>query len=150
MRVVYFDTRRPPGEVERDLRAECRTFDDLLAEADFISVHVALTPQTRHLFGTDQFRAMKDTAVIVNSSRGPVIDEAALVEALRAGEIFGAGPNLFEREPAPTLIDPQARWSALDIHMRMYAYAFSSAPAPAVGGHHDTTARGAHTAMDWR
>jgi glyoxylate reductase len=99
MRVIYYDTYRPPPEVEREVGAEYRDFDDLLSEADFISVHVALTPETRHLFGADQFRRMKPTAVIVNTSRGPVIDEAALAEALKAGEIFAAGLDVFEKEP---------------------------------------------------
>jgi glyoxylate reductase len=99
MRVVYYDLYRPPEEVERELGAEYRELDDLLAEADLISIHVALTPETRHLFGADQFRKMKDTAVIVNTSRGPVIDEAALAGALREGEIFAAGLDVFEKEP---------------------------------------------------
>jgi len=99
MRVVYFDLFRPPPEVEREHGAEFREFDDLLAEADFISIHVALTPETRHLFGTEQFRRMKPTAVIVNTSRGPVIDEGALAAALRGGEIFAAGLDVFEKEP---------------------------------------------------
>jgi glyoxylate reductase len=60
---------------------------------------VALTPETRHLFGAEQFRKMKPTAVLVNTSRGPVIDEAALAEALRRGEIFAAGLDVFEKEP---------------------------------------------------
>ncbi|MFN2545448.1 MAG: 2-hydroxyacid dehydrogenase [Actinomycetota bacterium] len=99
MRPIYFDLFRPPEQVERELRAEYREFDDLLAEADFISIHVALTPETHHLFSTEQFRRMKRTAVLVNTARGPVIDEAALAEALEAGEIFGAGLDVFEREP---------------------------------------------------
>jgi glyoxylate reductase len=99
MRVIYFDVARPPEDVERELAAEYREFDALLAEADFISVHVALTPETRHLFGAEQLRAMKDTAVLVNTSRGPVIDEGALAEALDGGEIFAAGLDVFENEP---------------------------------------------------
>jgi glyoxylate reductase len=99
MRIVYYDLFRPPDEVERELGAEYRELDELLSESDFISIHVALTPETRHLFGADQFRKMKRTAVLVNSSRGPVIDEPALAEALRSGEIFGAGLDVFENEP---------------------------------------------------
>lgn len=99
MRIIYFDLFRPPPEVEREYGAEFREFEDLLAEADFISIHVALTPETRHLFGPAQFRRMKPTAVLVNSSRGPVIDEEALVGALRDGEIFAAGLDVFEKEP---------------------------------------------------
>jgi glyoxylate reductase len=99
MKVIYFDAYRPPPEVERELDAQYREFDELLREADFVTIHVALTPETRHMFGADQFRMMKSTAVLVNSSRGPVIDEGALVEALRNGEIFAAGLDVFEREP---------------------------------------------------
>jgi glyoxylate reductase len=99
MHVVYYDLYRPPEDVERELGAEFREFDDLLAEADLISIHVALTPDTRHLFGAEQFAKMKPTAVIVNTSRGPVIDEAALARALGEGEIFAAGLDVFEKEP---------------------------------------------------
>ena len=99
MRIVYFDLFRPPPEVEQEHGAEFLGFDELLSQADFISIHVALTPETRHLFGAEQFRKMKPTAVIVNTSRGPVIDEAALASALRDGEIFGAGLDVFEKEP---------------------------------------------------
>jgi glyoxylate reductase len=99
MPVIYFDVARPPTEVERELGAEYRELDQLLAEADFISVHVALTPETRHLFGAEEFKRMKPTAVIVNTSRGPVIDEAALAEALAGGELFAAGLDVFEKEP---------------------------------------------------
>ena len=99
MKVIYFDAYRPPPEVERELDVVYREFDELLAEADFITIHVALTPETRHMFGADQFRRMKDTAVLVNSSRGPVIDEDALVQALRGGQIFAAGLDVFEKEP---------------------------------------------------
>jgi glyoxylate reductase len=107
MRIVYYDVFRPPESVERELGAEYRELDDLLQEADFISIHVALTPETRHLFGPEQFRKMKRTAVLVNSSRGPVIDEAALAEALRSGEIFAAGLDVFENEPEvhPALLE---------------------------------------------
>lgn len=99
MRVIYFDVARPPAEVERELGAEYRELDQLLAEADFISVHVALTSETRHLFGAEEFKKMKPTTVIVNTSRGPVIDEAALAEALAGGELFAAGLDVFEKEP---------------------------------------------------
>lgn len=97
--IIYYDVRRAAPEVEEDLGAEYREFDTLLEEADFISVHVALTPETRHLFGEAQFKKMKDTAVLVNTARGPVIDEAALGKALQAGDIFAAGIDVFEKEP---------------------------------------------------
>jgi glyoxylate reductase len=99
MRVIYHDAVDLPPEVERESGAKRASLEQLLAEADFISIHTNLTPETKHLFSTDQFRAMKDTAVLVNTSRGPVVDEAALAHALRDGEIFGAGLDVFENEP---------------------------------------------------
>ncbi|MEX1046591.1 MAG: D-glycerate dehydrogenase [Actinomycetota bacterium] len=98
-RIIYYDVRRASKEVEDELGAEFREFDDLLAEADFISIHVALTPETKHLFGADQFKKMKKTAVVVNTSRGPVIDEGALAKALQEGEVWAAGLDVFEKEP---------------------------------------------------
>jgi glyoxylate reductase len=74
-------------------------FDQIVAESDVISVHAPLTPETRHLFDADVFRRMKPTAVLVNTARGPLVDEAALAEALRRGDIFAAGLDVFEREP---------------------------------------------------
>ena len=99
MKVIYADAVELPLEVTAPLEAERRELPELLAEADVVSIHTNLTPQTRHLFGAEQFRAMKRTAVLVNTSRGPVIDEAALADALEAGEIFAAGLDVFEREP---------------------------------------------------
>jgi glyoxylate reductase len=75
------------------------SFDTLVEESDVISIHAPLTPQTRHLFDAGVFRRMKPSAVLVNTARGPLVDEAALAEALRAGEIFAAGLDVFEREP---------------------------------------------------
>ncbi|GGS40610.1 2-hydroxyacid dehydrogenase [Actinokineospora fastidiosa] len=99
MRVVYHNSRPLPPEVAEPLGATWRSFDDLLAESDVVSVHCPLTPDTRHLFGAEAFARMKSSAVLVNTSRGPVVDELALAQALRAGEIFAAGLDVFEREP---------------------------------------------------
>lgn len=99
MRILYADVMEPPADVVAELGAERRELEDLLAEADFVSIHVALTPETHHLFGPEQFRRMRSTAVVVNSSRGPVIDEAALAAALGDGDIFAAGLDVFENEP---------------------------------------------------
>jgi glyoxylate reductase len=99
MRVLYHDTARPPAEVERQFGTEYRDLDDLLRESGFVSLHVSLTPQTRHLISAARLALMKPTAVLVNTSRGPVIDEQALARALRQGQIFAAGLDVFEREP---------------------------------------------------
>jgi glyoxylate reductase len=99
MTVLYHDAVELPDEVTGPLGATRRELDDLLAESDLVSIHTNLTDATRHLFGAEQFKRMKDTAVLVNSSRGPVVDEAALAAALEAGEIFAAGLDVFENEP---------------------------------------------------
>lgn len=99
MRVLYHDMYRPPGQVERELGAEYRDLEDLLRESDFVSLHTSLTPQTRHLINAARLGLMKPTAVLVNTSRGPVIDEQALARALQQGQIFAAGLDVFEREP---------------------------------------------------
>lgn len=106
MRVVYHSrTRRP--DAERDLGVEYRDLDGLLREADVVTVHVPLQDRTRGMFGEEEFRTMKRTAVFVNTARGAVVDEAALAAALDAGEIFAAGLDVYEREPAvhPSLLE---------------------------------------------
>jgi glyoxylate reductase len=107
MRVSYYDAQRVAPEVEQDLGVTFVPFDQLLRESDFISVHVPLLPQTHHLIDAAALRTMKKTAILVNTSRGPVVDEAALVDALKAGVIAGAGLDVYENEPklAPGLAD---------------------------------------------
>lgn len=100
MRVIYYDVVRRP-DLEQSLGIEFRDLNEVLREADFISVHVPLTKQTQHLISRDQFRLMKKTAVFVNTSRGPVVDQAALAEALRTRTIYAAGIDVFEKEPVP-------------------------------------------------
>ena len=99
MRIIYYDMYRPPAEVEQELAAEYRDLEDLLRESDFVSLHTSLTPQTRHLINAGNLARMKPTAVLVNTSRGPVIDEQALARALKRGQIFAAGLDVFEAEP---------------------------------------------------
>jgi glyoxylate reductase len=99
MRVLCHDVDRPPAEVEQELGAEYRDLEDLLRESDFVSLHVSLTPQTRHLINAGRLALMKPTAVLVNTSRGPVVDEQALARALSQDQIFAAGLDVFEREP---------------------------------------------------
>jgi len=100
MRVLYYDPQPLPPEAEQQLNATRSSLDRLIAESDFISVHVPLTKETLHLLSTAQFNSMKRNAIVINTSRGPVIDEAALVEALRARKLAGAGLDVYEREPA--------------------------------------------------
>src|SRR5215472_7234567 len=99
MRIVYTDAVALPPDVERELGAVRVELDELLREADFVSLHVPLTPDTHHLIGAEQLDRMKSSAVLVNTSRGPVVDEAALAVALREHRIFAAGLDVFEREP---------------------------------------------------
>ena len=104
---VVYASRRPRPDVESLLGARRLDLGSLIEEADVITVHVPSNDDTHHLFGEDEFRAMKPTAVFVNTARGPVVDEAALARALRAGEIFAAGLDVYEREPEvhPDLLD---------------------------------------------
>jgi glyoxylate reductase len=103
MRILYYDPVIDAEQEARELGAQKVDLDILLRESDFISVHTPLTPETRHLIGSDQLTVMKPTAVLINTARGPVIDEAALARALRDGQIAAAGLDVFENEPA---VDP--------------------------------------------
>ncbi len=99
MRVLYYDPFRQSEDLECELGIEYVSKDELLAQADFLSLHCALTPETHHSIGARELAAMKPTAVLVNTSRGPVVDEAALAAALKAGVIAAAGLDVFEKEP---------------------------------------------------
>jgi glyoxylate reductase len=99
MKVIYTDAVRASPEAEKELRAEFREMSRLLAESDFISLHTPLLPETRGLFNAAKFESMKRTALLINTSRGPVVDEAALVAALESGKIAGAALDVFEKEP---------------------------------------------------
>jgi lactate dehydrogenase-like 2-hydroxyacid dehydrogenase len=101
MTVLYHDVHPATAEEEAELGARRVEMDELLRESDFISLHVNLTEETNHLIDADALRAMKPTAVLVNTSRGPVVDPAALETALRDGEIFAAGLDVTEPEPLP-------------------------------------------------
>ena len=99
MRMLYHDAVRAPESVERELELEFVSAEQLLREADFVSLHVPLLHATRKLIGEAQLKLMKKTAILVNTARGPVVDEAALAKALSEGWIAGAGLDVFEREP---------------------------------------------------
>ncbi|HRY52482.1 MAG TPA: D-glycerate dehydrogenase [Candidatus Portnoybacteria bacterium] len=98
MKVVYFDAKRNE-ELEKQYHLEYRDLDSLLKESDFVSVHVPMTPETKHLINADKLKMMKKTAYLINTARGPVVDEIALVEALKSGEIKGAALDVYEKEP---------------------------------------------------
>jgi glyoxylate reductase len=99
MKVLYYDAMRAPLDVERGFHAEYRDLNSLLADSDFVSVHVPLLPETRGLFNAKTFSLMKPTSFLINTSRGPVVDEAALVHALESKKIAGAALDVYEKEP---------------------------------------------------
>ncbi|HEX7195631.1 MAG TPA: D-glycerate dehydrogenase [Candidatus Limnocylindria bacterium] len=101
MEILYHDVHPASAEDEADFGARRVEMDELLAASDFISLHVNLTDETHHLIDAEALRAMKPTAVLVNTSRGPVVDPVALEAALRANEIFAAGLDVTEPEPLP-------------------------------------------------
>ncbi len=106
MQILYTKRRRLDAAQEAALGVTYKELDDLLRESDFVSLHVALTPETVHLIGRRQLALMRPSAFLVNTSRGPVVDEKALVEALQQREIAGAALDVYEQEPfvAPGLI----------------------------------------------
>jgi len=99
MKVVYHDIHRLSNEDEKELGLTFMPLPEVLAQADVISVHVNLTPETHHLIGVKELKTLKKTALLINTSRGPVIDERALVIALKNKKIAGAGLDVFEFEP---------------------------------------------------
>ncbi len=99
MRVTYAGRRRAAPEVEATLRAQFIPLDDLLREADVVSIHCPLSPETRRLLDGRRLALMKPTAVLINTARGPIVEEVALVQALRAKRLAGAGLDVYEEEP---------------------------------------------------
>lgn len=100
MRVLYYDPNRRP-ELEAELGVEYAELDDLLAQADFVTLHCPLTPQTRHLINEAALRRMKPTAILINAARGPVVDTDALLRALSEGWIRAAALDVTDPEPLP-------------------------------------------------
>lgn len=138
MRLLYHDQVRAPEALERDLGLEFVSKQQLLGESDFVSLHVPLLDATRKLIGAAELRRMKRTAILVNTSRGPVVDEAALAEALRDAVIAGAGLDVFENEPGvhPLLVElpnvvlaPHIASASVDTRRRMSMMAAENAVA---------------------
>jgi glyoxylate reductase len=103
MRILYHNRSRIDQNEEHELKAKYVDMKTLLSEADFVSLHVSLNDQTRHLIGADQLERMKPSSYLINVSRGPVVDENALVDALRSQQIAGAGLDVYENEPQTAL-----------------------------------------------
>lgn len=99
MRTLYWGPRRMDEEEEKKLQATYVDLDQLLKESDFVSIHAAMRPETHHLIGERELGLMKPTAILVNTARGPIVDEAALARALADKRIAGAGLDVFENEP---------------------------------------------------
>jgi glyoxylate/hydroxypyruvate/2-ketogluconate reductase len=106
MRVIYHNRSRVPDAVEERLRAQWVPFDELLRDSDFVVLQVPYSADTHHMIGAAQLSRMKRSAILINSTRGGVVDDAALIAALRAGTIRGAGLDVFENEPH---LDPAFR-----------------------------------------
>jgi len=138
MRVLYNDAVRAPADVEKELNAEFVDRDRLFRESDFISLHVPLLPDTRHLISEDNLEKMKRTAFLVNTSRGPVVDEAALAEALENKKIAGAALDVFEHEPKvhpalltrkDVILTPHIASASLDTRTKMAVMAANNVVA---------------------
>jgi glyoxylate reductase len=142
MGVLYTDAVRSPVEIERELNARYVDMEQLLRESDFVSLHVPLLPETRHLISEAAFQKMKPTAYLINTSRGPVVDEAALAAALEAKKIAGAALDVYEHEPKvhPALLGrrdvilaPHIASATIDTRTKMAAMAARNAVAAVEG-----------------
>ena len=101
MKVIFYDHHAEGKSIPEGVSAEVVEMERLLAEADFVSLHVPLTEATRHLFNKEVFEKMKDGAMLINTARGGVVDQTALCEALESGKLAGAGLDVYEAEPLP-------------------------------------------------
>jgi len=99
MKVIYHDVRRMPSEIEKACYASYITKEELLGQADIVTIHIPYSSATHHLIGKRELEQMKPTAILINASRGGVVDDSALIEALHKGTIAGAGLDVFENEP---------------------------------------------------
>ena len=100
MNILYYNTHRMSPAEEAEYRATYLPLDELLRQSDFVSIHAPYTTATHHLIGERELGMMKPSAILINTARGPLVDEKALVRALQSGKIAGAGLDVFENEPA--------------------------------------------------
>jgi glyoxylate reductase len=112
MRILYHDFAEPPASVTEPLGATYAPLEEVFAQSDFVSLHVNLSAETRHLINARTLAAMKPTAVLVNTSRGPVIDQIALADALRDGTIWAAALDVTDPEPIPWMTRSSASTTA--------------------------------------
>ena len=131
MTVLYVDERKNES-LEKELNAKKVPIDELLKKSDFISLHVPLISSTRHLISEKELKMMKKTAVLINTSRGPVVDEKVLVKALKNNWIFGAGLDVYENEPIITkelldldnvVLQPHSASATTDSRTKMAVFA---------------------------
>jgi glyoxylate reductase len=99
MQVLYFDRYPADADTEKALNARSVSMEELLRASDYVTIHTDYNPETHHLIGKPELESMKPTAYLINTARGPIVDEAALAEALKNGTIAGAGLDVFEGEP---------------------------------------------------
>ncbi len=146
MRVLYNDQNRASEADERALGIEFTDVRSLLRDADFVSLHVPLSDATRHYIGADELASMKPGAILVNTSRGPVVDEEALADALERGSIAGAGLDVFENEPAVSprllaldnvVLAPHIASASIKTRTRMCTMAAENAVAVLAGNRPD-------------
>lgn len=134
--LIYFDPFRLDPDRERQLNVEYVTFEDVLARSDIVSLHLPLTEETHHLIGARELALMKDSAVLINTARGPLVDEDALVSSLDTGAIAGAGLDVLSQEPAPAdhpllgrddvLVTPHIAGPTWDSWPRRFANGFAN------------------------
>lgn len=144
MKVIYHDVRRMPQEIEKACDAEFVTKEELLGQADIVTIHVPYSSATHHLIGKQELGGMKPTAILINASRGGVVNDSALIEALRKGTIAGAGLDVFENEPKlnpgflelkNVVLTPHIASSSKDTRLKMAMLAAQNLVAALTTGH---------------
>jgi phosphoglycerate dehydrogenase-like enzyme len=135
-RTIYFDVAAIPRETQEELDAQPVSLEELLRESDIVTLHVPLNRQTRAMISHGELEAMKPTAYLINASRGPVVDEKALIQALQSGKIAGAGLDVLEEEPTPAdnplfeldnvVITPHMAAASHETDLRASAFAYSN------------------------